>query len=143
MGQGRRRNDDIVCRERAPCFPRNESKNQRTSEKKKVVGKHRCIAIAELTTAVFFQDCASVSPSMSLVFTDPSRIVARILLSASKLILHTAQGTLVAKVDNDLASQVPQEEAPRLTKGPREIRKSSRRSSMNKSLRRRQKDNPQ
>ena len=117
MEQGRRRNVDYICRERASCFQRNECLVQRTSEKQRWwKKKHRYITTAEPTTG---------------------ELLLRIIVSVNQLGIHravadwcqdlaqrdqrsfsTLHGTRVANVDNNPASQVPSGDVSYLTKSP-------------------------
>ena len=68
------------------------------------------------TAELLLRIIVSVQPAQ--LFTEPSRIGARKLLSESKLILRKARGHLLRKVESDLVSHVPSEDVSSLTKGP-------------------------
>ena len=73
----------------------NEPFIQRTSDEPKVVEKHRYITKRSLQLQSYYY--ASLSPSISSVYAEPSRIGVRNVLSESKLIFYQAQGHLFRK----------------------------------------------
>ena len=113
MGQGRRRNDDIICRERASCIQRNVI--QRTSETAKVVEKTSIHHKAEPTTAeLLLRNIVSVNQLSTYgANADWCQELAH------RVEAHSPQSrTPVAKVDNDPATRVPSVDVSSLTKGP-------------------------